>query len=198
MDVKTIGVIGAGAMGREIASASIIAGYLTILEDVSPAILEQGVAHIRKTLEASIGRRKMTPEQKQRALENLSTARLVEDVCRQADLLIEALPEELELKLEIFTIFDRFAKPDAILSSATSSISIDDLAGITFRAENCVGMRFHSLPSDGSTLEITRAPETSDATIAACSKVGRRVGSKVVVLRDSHELIPGRINTLQE
>jgi 3-hydroxybutyryl-CoA dehydrogenase len=185
-------------MGRAIALASIIAGYRAILEDVSPTILEQGVAYIHKALEESVVSRKLTREERERAIENLSTARLVEDVCRQADLLIEALPEELELKLEIFTIFDRFAKPDAILASGTSSISIDDLAAITFRAGNCVGMRFHYSAPDALPLEITPASETSDATVAACTEVGRRMGKKVVVSRDSRELTPDRISSVQE
>jgi len=198
MDVKTIGVIGAGALGRGIACASVIGGYRTVLEDMSPAILEQGVAYIRETLEEGMASRKLTPEQKAGALSNLSTARLVEDVCRQADLLIEALPEEMELQLEIFTIFDKFAKPNAILASTASSLSINELAAITFRAENCVGMRFYHPVPDVKLLEIIRALETSDATVAACAEVGRRMGKDVVVLRDSPGVIPGRIRAFQE
>ena len=198
MDVKTIGVIGAGATGRGIAYASVIAGYHTVLEDVSPPLLNQGVAYIHKTLDEGIACRKLTPSQKTAALANLSTASNVEDACRQADLLIEAFPEELELKLEIFTIFDKFAKPDAILASNIASLSITDLAEMTFRTENCVGMRFYHPVPDVKLLEIIRAPETSNETIAACAEVGRRMGKEVVVLRDSPELIPGRIGTLQE
>ncbi len=198
MDVKTIGVIGAGALGRGIACASVIGGYRTVLEDMSPVILEQGVAYIRETLEEGMASRKLTPKQKAGALANLSTARLVEDVCRQADLLIEALPEEMELQLEIFTIFDKFAKPDAILASTASSLSINELAAITFRAENCVGIRFHHPVPDVKLLEIIRALETSDATVAACAEVGRRMGKDVVVLRESPGVIPGRIRAFQE
>jgi 3-hydroxybutyryl-CoA dehydrogenase len=198
MDVKTIGVIGAGALGRGIACASVIGGYRTVLEDMSPAILEKGVAYIRETLEEGMASRKLTPEQKAAALTNLSTARSVEDVCRQADLLIEALPEEMELQLEIFTIFDKFAKPNAILASTASSLSINELAAITFRAENCVGIRFHHPVPDVKLLEIIRALETSDATVAACAEVGRRMGKDVVVLRESPGVIPGRIRAFQE
>jgi 3-hydroxybutyryl-CoA dehydrogenase len=198
MDVKTIGVIGAGALGRGIACASVIGGYRTVLEDMSPAILEKGVAYIRETLEEGMASRKLTPEQKAAALTNLSTARSVEDVCRQADLLIEALPEEMELQLEIFTIFDKFAKPNAILASTASSLSINELAAITFREENCVGIRFHHPVPDVKLLEIIRALETSDATVAACAEVGRRMGKDVVVLRESPGVIPGRIRAFQE
>jgi len=198
MNVKTIGVIGAGASGREIACASVLAGFRTVLEDVSPESLDQAVAYVYKSLEAGVCCTKLTPNQKTAANANLYTARNVEDACRQADLLIEALPEELELKLEIFTIFDKFARPGAILASNTSSFSIKDLAEMTFRRDNCVGLRLrHSAPNE-NLLEVIRAPETSDATVAACADVGRRMGKEVVVLDDAPEIIPGRISAIQE
>jgi len=198
MDVKTIGVIGAGATGRGIACASLIAGFRTVLEDVSPAMLERGVAYVHKTLDEAVARASVTLEQRDRALEDLSTARLVEDVCRRADLLIAALPEEIELQLEIFTIFDKFAKPDAILASTALSLPITELAAITFRAESCVGMRFHHPVADANLLEVIRTPETSDATVAACAEVGRRMGKEVMVLDDSPEIIPGRVRAIRE
>ena len=198
MDLKTVGVIGAGTMGRGIACASLIAGFRTVLEDVSPAMLEQGVAYIHRTLDEAVARGKVTLQERDRALENLSTARLVEDACRQADLLIEALPEEMELQLEIFTIFDKFAKPGAILASTASSLSINELAAITFRTENCVGLRFCGPAPDTKLLEIIRAAETSDATVAACAEVGRRMGKEVVVLHESSGFSHGHIRAIQE
>jgi len=101
MEVKTIGVIGAGAMGRGIAYAAACGGYRTILEDVSPEMLEQGIAYIRQNLEQGLARGKVTEEQRNIALANLTTSRSVEDLCREAELLIEAVPEEMEVKLEI-------------------------------------------------------------------------------------------------
>jgi 3-hydroxybutyryl-CoA dehydrogenase len=196
MDVKTIGVIGAGTMGRGIAYAAAFGGYRTILEDVSPAVLEQGVAYIAQTLEEGVARGKVTAEQKDKALANLSTARSVEDACRQAELLIEAVPEEMELKLEIFTIFDKFAKPDAILASNTSSLSITEMATITFRAENCIGLHFFNPVPKMKLLEIVRALETSEATVAACAEVGRRMGKEVVVVRESPGFITSRVNAM--
>ena len=132
MEVKTIGVIGAGAMGRGIAYAAVFGGYRTILEDVSPEMLEQGTAYIRQALDDGVARGKVTPEQMAKALANLTTSSSLEDVCRETDLLIEAVPEEMEVKLEIFTIFDKFARPNAILASNTSSLSVTELAAITF------------------------------------------------------------------
>jgi 3-hydroxybutyryl-CoA dehydrogenase len=198
MNVKTIGVIGAGTKGREIASALLIAGYRTVLEDVSPAMLEQGVAYIREILNQGVASRRLTHDQMTAALANLSTAHLVEDVCRQADLLIEALPEEIELQLEIFTIFDKFARTDAILASTAFSVSIRELAAITFREENCVGMRFRHPSQDLKPVEIIRALETSDTTVAACSEVARRMGKDAVVLLDSPGVISNDVSALQK
>jgi 3-hydroxybutyryl-CoA dehydrogenase len=196
METKTIAVIGAGTMGRGIAYAAALGGYRTVLEDVSPEMLEQGIAYISETLEDGLARGKVTLEQKDKALANLTTSRSVEDVCREADLLIEAVPEEMEVKLEIFTIFDKFAKPDAILASNTSSLSITEMASITFRAENCIGMHFFNPVPKMKLLEIVRALETSEATLQACVEVGRRLGKEVVVIRESPGFVTSRINAM--
>jgi 3-hydroxybutyryl-CoA dehydrogenase len=196
MEIKTIGVIGAGTMGRGIAYAAAFGGYRTVLEDVSPEMLEQGSAYIQQALEEGVARGKVTPEQKTKALANLTTSRSVEDLCREADLLIEAVPEEMEVKLEIFTIFDKFAKPDAIMASNTSSLSITEMASITFRAENCIGMHFFNPVPKMKLLEIVRALETSEATLQACVEVGRRMGKEVVVIRESPGFVTSRINAM--
>ena len=196
MEVKTIGVIGAGSMGRGIAYAAAYGGYRTILEDVSPEMLEQGVAYIREALAEGVARGKVTAEQQKVALANLTTSRSVEDVCRETDLLIEAVPEEMEVKLEIFTIFDKFARPGAILASNTSSLSITELAAITFRAENCIGMHFFNPVPKMKLLEIVRGLETSEATVQACAEAGRRMGKEVVVIRESPGFITSRINAM--
>ena len=196
MEVKTIGVIGAGAMGRGIAYAAAFGGYRTILEDVSPEMLEQGTAYIRETLDEGVTHGKVTPEQEATALANLSTSSSVEDVCRETDLLIEAVPEEMEVKLEIFTIFDKFARPNAILASNTSSLSVTELAAITFRAADCIGMHFFKPVPKTKLLEIVRGLETSEETVQACAAVGHRMGKEVVVIRDSPGFITSRINAM--
>ncbi|MGA7622444.1 MAG: 3-hydroxyacyl-CoA dehydrogenase NAD-binding domain-containing protein [Candidatus Acidiferrales bacterium] len=196
MEINTIGVIGAGTMGRGIAYAAAYGGYRTILEDVSPEMLQQGVAYIQQTLEEAVSRGKMTQEQRKNALSNLTTSSSIEDVSRETDLLIEAVPEEMEVKLEIFTIFDKFARPEAILASNTSSLSITELAAITFRAENCIGMHFFNPVPKMKLLEIVRALETSNATVQACAEVGARMGKQVVVIRESPGFITSRINAM--
>src|SRR3984885_4445216 len=102
----------------------------------------------------------------------------------------------MEVKLEIFTIFDKFARPGAILASNTSSLSITEMATITFRTENCVGMHFFNPVPKMKLLEIVRALETSDETVAACAEVGRRMGKEVVIVRESPVFIPSRINAM--
>jgi 3-hydroxybutyryl-CoA dehydrogenase len=196
MEIETIAVIGAGTMGRGIAYAAALGGYRTVLEDVSLEMLEQGTAYISQALEDGRARGKVTQEQKDKALANLTTSRSVEDVCREADLLIEAVPEEMEVKLEIFTIFDKFSKPDAILASNTSSLSITEMASITFRAEKCIGMHFFNPVPKMKLLEIVRALETSEATLRACVEVGRRMGKEVVVIRESPGFVTSRMNAM--
>ena len=196
MEIKTIGVVGAGTMGRGIAYAAAFGGYRTVLEDVSPEMLEQGSAYISHALEEGVARGRVTAEQKSKALANLSTSRSVGDLCREADLLIEAVPEEMEVKLEIFTIFDKFAKPDAIMASNTSSLSITEMASITFRPENCIGMHFFNPVPKMKLLEIVRALETSEATLRACVEAGRRMGKEVVVIRESPGFVTSRINAM--
>jgi 3-hydroxybutyryl-CoA dehydrogenase len=196
MEIRTIGVVGAGTMGRGIAYAALFGGYRTVLEDVSPEMLEQGTAYIKQALEDGVTRGKLTTEQRDRAIASLSTAGSVEAVCREADLLIEAVPEEMELKLEIFTIFDKFAKPNAILASNTSSLSVTEMAAITFRAEHCIGMHFFNPVPKMKLLEIVRALETSEEIVAACVEVGRRMGKEVVVVRESPGFVTSRINAM--
>ncbi len=196
MEIKTIGVIGAGTMGRGIAYAAAIGGYRTVLEDVSPEMLEQGIEYIRHSLNEGVSRGKVTGQQMQSALAGLSTARSVDAVCREADLLIEAVPEEMEIKLELFTMFDKFAKPSAILASNTSSLSVTELAAITSRAQDCIGMHFFNPVPKMKLLEIVRALETSESTVSACAEVGRRMGKEVVIVRESPGFITSRINAM--
>ncbi|HEV2306379.1 MAG TPA: 3-hydroxyacyl-CoA dehydrogenase NAD-binding domain-containing protein [Candidatus Acidoferrales bacterium] len=196
MEIKTIAIIGAGTMGRGIAYCSALAGYRTVLEDVSDSVLQQGLDYIRRALDEGISRGKVTEEQKQKAFASIITSRSVQDACREAELIIEAVPEEMETKLEIFTILDKFAKPGAIFASNTSSLSITEMAAITFRAESCIGMHFFNPVQKMKLLEIVRGLETADQTISACVEVGGRMGKEVVVVRESPGFVTSRINAM--
>jgi 3-hydroxyacyl-CoA dehydrogenase len=184
MEIKTIGVIGAGTIGPGIAYGAAFSGYRTILQGVSQELLEEGIAYIRRMLSDGVATGIVMPGQAQEALARLAISRSVQDVCRQADLLIEAAQEELEVKLEIFTLFDKFAKPEAILASSSRTLPISDLAEITFRTESCVGLRFGAPVPQSRSLEIVRTADTSDAVVEACLEVGRRMRREVVVSRE--------------
>jgi 3-hydroxybutyryl-CoA dehydrogenase len=196
MDVKTIGVIGAGTMGRGIAYAAALGGYRTILEDVMPETLAKGTAWIQQSLEEGVTRGKVEAAARDAALVLIETSSSVENVCREADFLIEAVPEEMELKLELFTLFDKFAKPKAVLASNTSSLSVAEMAEMTYRPELCVGMHFFNPVPKMRLIEIVKASKTSDETIAICREVGRRMGKEVVVVKESPGFITTRVNAL--
>lgn len=196
MDVRTIGVIGAGTMGRGIAYAAALGGYRTILEDVMPEMLAKATGWIAQTFEEGAKRGKVAPEDAAAAAHRIATVSSVEDACRESDFLIEAVPEEMELKLELYTLFDKFAKPNAVLASNTSSLSITEMAEMTYRPELCVGMHFFNPVPKMRLIEIVRAPKTSDETIAACREVGARMGKEVVVVKESPGFITSRVNAL--
>jgi 3-hydroxybutyryl-CoA dehydrogenase len=184
MEIKTIAIVGAGEMGCRIACAAALAGFRTILEDLSPPALEQGIAWIARALGEEVSRGKIVAAARDVAIRNLSTADSAEAVSREADLIVETVSDEIEMKLELFTIFDKFAKPEAIFASTTASLSITELAAVTFCPERCIGMRFFTDAQHAERLELVKGRETSEETIAACREVGRRMGKAISVLSD--------------
>ena len=195
MPVNTIAVIGAGTMGRGIAYVSALGGYDTILEDVRPEILAEATAWIRRSFEEGVARGKVSGADAQSALGRVRTAARVEEAAG-ADLVIEAAPEDMELKIELFGMFDKFTRAETILATNTSSLSITEMAAITQRPELCVGMHFFNPVPKMKLLELVRALETSEATLAACREVGVRMGKEVVTVRESPGFITSRVNAL--
>ena len=108
----------------------------------------------------------------------------VEEAARQADLVIEAVPDELESKIEIFTLLDKLCKPDTILATNTTTLSVTEIASVTYRWKKCIGMRFTDPVDRMTTLELVRGQETDDEAVAACSEVGMRMGKKIIVSTD--------------
>jgi 3-hydroxybutyryl-CoA dehydrogenase len=181
-EVRTVAVIGAGAIGRGIAHLAALGGYRTILEDILPASLRKAETEIRGHLHAAIKLGRISKEDADAALGRLEYASTVEEAARAADLVIEAVPDEMESKIEIFTLLDKICKPHTILASNSSSLSIADMASVTYRPGKCLGMRF-SIPVDKmERLELVRTPDTDDETISACTQVARRMGKEVVVI----------------
>jgi 3-hydroxybutyryl-CoA dehydrogenase len=195
-EIKTIAVIGAGIMGRGIAHAAALGGYRTILEDILPASLRKAEGEIRSNLDRAVELGKVAKNDADAAFSRIEYATSVEDAARQADLVIEAVPEEIESKIEIFTLLDKVSKPDTILASNTSSLSVTEIASVTYRAKKCLGMHFFNPVHKMKLLEIVRALETDDETLAACVEVGRRMGKEVVVVKESPGFITSRINAM--
>lgn len=196
MEVKTIAVIGAGTMGRGIAYASALGGYRTILEDISHSKIQQAVAWIQRAFDEGVSRGKVEAAIRGVALKQLATANKVEDAIRGADLIIEAVPEEMEMKMELFTIFDKFAKANAIFASNTSSLSITEMSDVTVYRERCIGMHFFNPVPKMKLIELVKTQLTSDETVATCREVGRRMGKVVVVVKDSPGFITSRVSAL--
>lgn len=188
MTIDTIAVIGAGELGREIAVFALRGGYRVILEDVSGTALEKASATIREKFADNGSEARSDAVSCEQVLLRLATAHRVEDAVREADVLIETVADELEMKLELFTIFDKFAKPGAILASTTQSLSIDDLADMTVCAERCVGMRFARENENARRVELVRGRATSSETMEACREIARRMDLQVLELRDERAL----------
>src|SRR5215831_7073254 len=163
-------------MGRGIAHAAALGGYRTILEDLLPNALRKAETEIRANLDKAVELNKVTAADADAAFRRLEYASSVEEAAREADLVIEAVPEEMESKIEIFTLLDKICRPTTILASNTSSLSVTEIASVTYRAKKCVGMHFFNPVHKMKLLEIVRALETADETIAACADVGRRMG----------------------
>lgn len=195
MAVNRIAVIGAGTMGRGIAYVSALGGYRTILEDVREPALAQAMEWMKRAFDEGVERGKVAAGDAKAALGRVHTASRVEDAA-DADLVIEAAPEDTELKIELFGMFDKFTRAEAILASNTSSLSITEIAAVTQRPERCIGMHFFNPVPKMKLLELVRALETSEETLAECREVGRRMGKEVVTVRESPGFITSRINAM--
>ena len=194
--VQTIAVIGAGIMGRGIAHAAALGGYRTILEDLLPAALRKAEMEIRSNLDKAVELNKVTASDADAAFRRLEYAGSVEEAAREADLVIEAVPEEMESKIEIFTLLDKICRPTTILASNTSSLSVTEIASVTYRAKKCLGMHFFNPVHKMKLLEIVRALETDEETLASAVEVGKRMGKEVVVIKESPGFITSRINAM--
>jgi 3-hydroxybutyryl-CoA dehydrogenase len=187
-EVKTIAVIGAGIMGRGIAQVAAMGGYRTILEDLLPNALRRAESEIRGNLDQAVELGKLGSAEADAAFSRLEYGSSIEQAAREADLVIEAVPEEMESKIEIFTLLDKICRPATILASNTSSLSITEIASVTYRAKQCLGMHFFSPVHKMKLLEVVRALETDDEALATAVEVGKRMGKEVVVIKESPAL----------
>src|SRR5579863_5157510 len=194
--IGTIAVIGAGIMGRGIAHVAALGGYRTLLEDLVPAALRKAENEIRANLDKAVELKKVSSQDADAAFKRLEYAGSVEEAAREADLVIEAVPEEMESKIEIFTLLDKICRPGTILASNTSSLSITEIASVSYRPKKCVGMHFFNPVHKMKLLEIVRGLETDEDTLATGVEVGQRMGKEVVVIRESPGFVTSRINAM--
>ncbi len=192
MELKKIGVVGAGTMGNGIAQAFAVAGYEVIMTDIAEAAVQKGVATIAGSLDRLIKKEKMSAEQKAAAMAKIATATDIAAL-KDADLIIEAATENLELKTKIFKHLDAAAKPEAILASNTSSISITKLAAATARPAQVIGMHFFNPVPMMALVELIRGLQTADATYAAVDAVSRAIGKTPVQIKNSPGFVVNRM-----
>ena len=196
MTIHTVAVLGGGIMGRGIAYASALAGYDTHLQDVSRAALDQARAEIGLILDKGVAAAKVDADAAASAKSRLHTSATLEEAVPEADLVIEAVPEDMKLKLDLFAALDRLTRPEALLATNTSSLSITEMAGATGRAGRVLGMHFFNPVHRMKLLEVGRGLETSEESIAAAIEVGERMGKECVVVRESPGFVTSRINAM--
>ena len=191
--IRQIAVIGTGTMGRGIAYLAALAGYDTVIHDADVAALDAARATVESTLKKQTEKGKVTSADAAAAVERLQIAGDLEPAVRQADLIIEAVPEDSDLKKNIFAQADLFCDEEAILASNTSSISISELASAVERRDRFVGMHFFNPPHAMKLIEIVRGERTSDDTVAQVHAVAEAMGKTSIVVRDSPGFATSRL-----
>lgn len=185
--IEKVAVLGAGTMGAGIAQVSALAGLQTRLFDVSPERAEAGLGRIRASLAKGVEKGKVEAEERDRALGALEVFTELAAACRGADLVIEAVPEDLALKIEVLQKVAEATGPRAVLASNTSALSVTELAQALPEPARVVGMHFFNPVPRMKLLEIVRAYQTSEATLAVARAAGERMGKEVIVVQD----VPG-------
>ena len=191
--IETIAVIGGGTMGRGIAYLSAVAGYDTLLYDSDAAALEAARAAIESMLARGLEKGKITDDDAHDAIERLIPSADLEPAVREADLIIEAVPEIFDLKKNIFAQADLFCGEETILASNTSSISISKLAGSVERRDRFIGMHFFNPPHAMQLIEIVVGDRTSDETLAEVRAVAEKMRKTPIVVRDSPGFATSRL-----
>jgi 3-hydroxybutyryl-CoA dehydrogenase len=192
MDIKTVGVIGAGTMGNGIAHTFVKGEYNVVLVDVEQRFLDRGLETIRKNIEREVAKAKLTTEQRDRALARI-TAVTDQKELANCDFIIEAASERFEIKSALFRDLDGMCRPDVILSSNTSSISITKLAATTRRADKVVGMHFFNPVPVMKLVEVIRGLATSNETYAIVKALAEKLEKTPVEVNDAPGFVSNRV-----
>jgi 3-hydroxybutyryl-CoA dehydrogenase len=192
MQIKHIAIVGAGTMGNGIAQVCATCGYQVTLIDIVPEQLDRAMASMKKSVEKLHGKGRLTDEQRVAALTNITATTEVAAVAN-ADLVIEAVIESAEVKKRVFTELDERTRPDIILASNTSSISITELSAATRRPDRVIGMHFMNPVPLMKLVEVIRALQTSDDTTATVVALVETLGKTAVEAQDYPGFISNRI-----
>lgn len=190
---KNIVVIGAGTMGNGIAHTFAQTGFKVNLVDVSQEALDRGIKTITTNLDRIIAKGNLTEEEKANTLANISTFTALEDAVKDADLIVEAATENIDLKLKIFQQMDAAAPADCILATNTSSISITKIASVTSRPEKVIGMHFMNPVPIMKLVEIIKGYSTSKETFSAIYEMSKTLGKVPVEVNDYPGFVANRI-----
>lgn len=191
--MQKVAVIGSGTMGNGIAHVFAQHGFTVSLIDINEDALKKAVATIDKNLARQIEKGTITAEVKNQTLANLSTTTFLKEGIKEADLVVEAATENVELKLKIFKDIDENTKPGTILASNTSSISITKIASVTKSPANVIGMHFMNPVPIMKLVEVIRGYKTSDATTQAVMQLSQRLGKIPVEVNDYPGFVANRI-----
>jgi len=189
-------VLGAGTMGLGIAQVSAMAGYHVSLHDPQHGSVERAFTAIRGNLDKGVERGKVTAEAREAALANLREEVHVDAAAAGADLVIEAVPELMEIKTSLFRELDRCAPPHTLLATNTSSLSVSRIADATGRAAQVIGLHFFNPVHIMKLLEVVRGAETSAATVDAALEFARRIGKEPIVVTDTPGFASSRLGVI--
>jgi 3-hydroxybutyryl-CoA dehydrogenase len=190
--IKTVAVLGAGTMGNGIAHVFARAGFQVILRDVEERFLQRGMATIGKNLDREMKKGKMTEADKPGVLARLKPVTDMGAIAA-ADFVVEAVPEKIEIKRAVLSEADRLLRPEVILTSNTSSISMTALAAMTQRADRFVGMHFMNPVPVMVLVEVIRALQTSDQTFATTMELAKKLGKTPVAVNDAPGFVSNRV-----
>jgi 3-hydroxybutyryl-CoA dehydrogenase len=192
MEIRRVGVIGAGTMGNGIAHVFARSGYSVMLCDVEQRFLERGLATITKNLEREVAKGKISAEDRDSALKRIEPV-TERGKLAECDFIVEAATEKLEIKAEIFRDLDRLARPEVVLASNTSSISITKLAALTKRPDKVIGMHFFNPVPVMKLVEVIRGLATSAETFSAVRELGLKLDKTPVEVNDAPGFVSNRV-----
>lgn len=184
MEIKTVGVVGAGLMGSGIIEQTARCGYMVIAREIDDAAVQGGQARIAASMNRAIERNKMSVEDRDKASRNMRWTTHLEELA-ECNLIVEAIVENLQAKQSLFQDLDRITGDDVVLASNTSSVSITALASVTSRPDKVAGAHFFNPVPVMKLIELVRGLVTSEATMQLLTDFGRSLGKKVVVAKDT-------------